>query len=62
MGSEINSPSTLDRVGRVSWAIVIFLVTNILVAIVGGAVAVFLYWRWSDPKRTEEPRANEDGL
>lgn len=32
------------------------------IEIVGGLVAAFAYWRWSDPKRMEEPRANEDGL
>jgi hypothetical protein len=32
------------------------------IEIVGGLVAAFAYWRWSDPKRMEEPQANEDGL
>ena len=52
-------------------AVVVFLVTNILLAVLlllyvevesgtagaievaGGVVAVFVYWRWSDPKRRE---------
>ncbi len=32
------------------------------IEIVGGLVAAFAYWRWSDPKRMEEPQAHEDGL
>ncbi len=32
------------------------------IEIVGGLVAAIAYWRWSDPKRMEEPQANEDGL
>ena len=32
------------------------------IEIVGGLVAAFAYWRWSDPKRMEEPQANEDDL
>jgi hypothetical protein len=32
------------------------------IEIVGGLVAAFAYWRWSDPKRMERPQANEDGL
>jgi hypothetical protein len=60
------------RVMRVAMAVLVFLVTNILLAvllsfadvdsgtaggieIVGGLVAAFAYWQWSDPKRRGEP-------
>ena len=32
------------------------------IEIVGGLVAAFAYWRWSDPKRMEESQANENDL
>ena len=32
------------------------------IEIVGGLVAAFAYWRWSDPKRRGQPQAHEDGL
>jgi hypothetical protein len=32
------------------------------IQLVGGLVAALAYWRWSDPKRMEEPQANEDDL
>ncbi len=32
------------------------------IEIVGGLVAAFAYWRWSDPNRMEGLQANEDGL
>ncbi len=32
------------------------------IEIVGGLVAAFAYWRWSDPKQMEDPQVNEDGL
>jgi hypothetical protein len=32
------------------------------IELVGGFVATFAFWRWSEPKRMEEPQANEDGL
>jgi hypothetical protein len=66
------------RVVRVAMAIGVFLVVNGVLSVVllkfditgvdegiellGGLVAAFAYWRWSDPKRMEESQANEDGL
>ena len=67
------------RVVRVAMAVGVFLVVNVVLAIVllefdvgaglaggieivGGLVAAFAYWRWSDPKRMEEPQAHKDGL
>jgi hypothetical protein len=60
------------RVVRVAMAIGVFLVVNVVLAvvllefdveaglaggieIVGGLVAAFAYWRWSDPTRRGEP-------
>lgn len=66
----VPTDARMVKVPRGAVAVAIFLVTNILLAVLlsflnvesstaggveiaVGAIAVFAYWRWSDPKRRE---------